>query len=316
MANKEKSSSSISSHEDPSNPLFLHHSDHPGVILVSQPLTEDNYNTWSRAMIMALSAKNKIGFIDGSIKHPGDASAAESQHWNRCNDMVKSWLLNSISKEISLSVIYCKLASEIWADLKERLSQVNGPYIFQVEKEIHNLVQDTMSIATYYTKLKALWDELDALCSIPTCSCGSMKAVIQYQQSHKTMKFLMGLNESYSATRGQILLMDPLPNVNKSYSLVLQDERQHAVSSNQTIAPEATELAAKMNSRERKEYKDVEKRKDGKRERPKCDHCGWVGHTVDKCYHIHGFPPDHRNRKGNSKPSANQTSSLAVDCKE
>lgn len=192
----------------------------------------------------------------------------------------------------------------------------NGSYIFQVEKEIHNLVQDTISIATYYTKLKGLWDELDALCPIPTCSCGSMKAVIQYQQSHKTMKFLMGLNESYSATRGQILLMDPLPNVNKSYSLVLQDERQHAVSSNQTIAPEATELAAKMNSRERKEYKDVEKRKDEKHERPKCDHCRWVGYTIDKCYHIHGFPPDHRNRKGNSKPSANQTSSLAVDCKE
>ena len=149
MANKEKASSSISSHEDPSNPLFLHHSDHPGVILVSQPLTEDNYNTWSCAMIMALSAKNKIGFINGSIKHPGDASATESQHWNRCNDMVKSWLLNSISKEISLSVIYCKHASEIWANLKERLSQVNGPYIFQVEKEIHNLVQDTMSIATH-----------------------------------------------------------------------------------------------------------------------------------------------------------------------
>ena len=135
MANKEKASSSISSYEDPSNPLFLYHSDHPGVILVSYPLTEDNYNTWSHAMIMASSAKNKIEFIDGSIKHPEDASVAESQHWNRCNDMVKSWMLNSISKEISLSVIYCKLASEIWADLKERLSQVNGPYIFQVEKK-------------------------------------------------------------------------------------------------------------------------------------------------------------------------------------
>ena len=132
-------------------------------------------------MIMELSAKNKIRFIDGSIKQLGDALATESQQWNRCNDMVKSWLLNSISKELSLSVIYCKLASEIWVDLKERLSQVNGPYIFQVEKEIHNLVQDTISTATYYTKLKALWDELYALCLIPTCSCGSMKAVIHYQ---------------------------------------------------------------------------------------------------------------------------------------
>lgn len=73
-------------------------------------------------MIMELSAKNKIRFIDGSIKQLGDALATESQQWNRCNDMVKSWLLNSISKELSLSVIYCKLASEIWVDLKERLS--------------------------------------------------------------------------------------------------------------------------------------------------------------------------------------------------
>lgn len=86
--------------------------------------------------------------------------------------------------------------------------------------------------------------------------------------------------------------MDPLPNVNKSYSLVLQDERQRAVSSNQTITPEVVALAAKMNSQERKEYKDVEKRKDEKHECPKCDHCGWVGYTIDKCYHIHGFPPD------------------------
>ncbi|KAK9187659.1 hypothetical protein WN944_019057 [Citrus x changshan-huyou] len=69
--------------------------------------------------------------------------------------------------------------------------------------------------------------------------------------------------------------MDPLPNVNKSYSLVLQDERQRAISSNQTITPEVVALAAKMNSQERKEYKDVEKRKDEKHERPKCDHCGW-----------------------------------------
>lgn len=39
------------------------------------------------------------------------------------------------------------------------------------------------------------------------------------------MSFLMGLNESYAQTRSQILLMDPIPSVNKIFSLIIQEER-------------------------------------------------------------------------------------------
>lgn len=53
-----------------------------------------------------------------------------------------------------------------------------------------------MIISAYYTKSKGLWDERDALCFVPTCTCGIMKEVLQFQQSQKTMKFLMGLNEA------------------------------------------------------------------------------------------------------------------------
>ena len=55
---------------DPSNPLFLHNGDNPGIILVPQPLTGENYSTWSRSMLIALSAKNKPCFIDGSLSKP------------------------------------------------------------------------------------------------------------------------------------------------------------------------------------------------------------------------------------------------------
>lgn len=82
-----------------------------------------------------------------------------------------------------------------------------------------------MTIGTYYTKLKCPWDERDALCRIPTCTCATMKEILQFQQNQKTMKFLMALNEVYDAVRGQIFLMDPLPTVNKVYSLILQDEK-------------------------------------------------------------------------------------------
>ncbi|KAJ1405239.1 Gag-polypeptide of LTR copia-type [Sesbania bispinosa] len=56
--------------QDPTNPLFFHHSDGPGLVLTSQPLDPKNYTTWSRAMHVALSVKNKLSFIGGSLPKP------------------------------------------------------------------------------------------------------------------------------------------------------------------------------------------------------------------------------------------------------
>lgn len=70
-------------HIDPSdvdaelNPFLLHHSFGPTNVLVTQSLTcANNYVSWSRPMLMALSSKNKSGFIDGTIKKPNCTSTA------------------------------------------------------------------------------------------------------------------------------------------------------------------------------------------------------------------------------------------------
>ncbi|KAM1344866.1 hypothetical protein TB2_033781 [Malus domestica] len=90
---------------NPNHPLFLHHSDQPGAILVPQPLMEDNYSTWVQSMSMALIVKNKLGLVNGTIKEPSSNNPEELQQWNRCNNLVKTWLLGSMSKEISGSVL-------------------------------------------------------------------------------------------------------------------------------------------------------------------------------------------------------------------
>lgn len=122
--------------EDPSSPYYLHHGDSPGSVLVSQVLTGDNYNTWSRSVMMALIAKNKIRFIDGSLSSPPPSSEVMYHAWTRSNNMVLSWLLNSISKDIAASVLYTNTAEEMWLDFKERFSQKNGPRIFRLQKAI------------------------------------------------------------------------------------------------------------------------------------------------------------------------------------
>ena len=116
---------------DSSNPLFLHNGDHPGMVLVSHVLTGPNYNNWSRAMTMALNAKNKLWFVDGSVPTLTTEYALYSSG-SRCNSMPTSWILNSVSKDIADSLLYLDSARAVWVDLHDRFRQSNAPRIFKI----------------------------------------------------------------------------------------------------------------------------------------------------------------------------------------
>jgi hypothetical protein len=138
MTNNE-TSSNLEAHTDfsrgnLSNPYFTHHSDHPGLVLISKPLNGDNYSTWKRAMTLALNSKNKLSFVNGSIKAPSEETDPEGYAaWSRCNDMVHSWIINTLNPEISDSVIYYSTAHEVWEDLHDRFSQSNAPRMFEIQ---------------------------------------------------------------------------------------------------------------------------------------------------------------------------------------
>jgi hypothetical protein len=52
---------------DNQSPYYLHNGDHHGLLLVSQILIGDDFQTWSRFMLIVLEAKNMVGFVDGTI---------------------------------------------------------------------------------------------------------------------------------------------------------------------------------------------------------------------------------------------------------
>ena len=57
------------------------------------------------------------------------------------------------------------------------------------------------------------------------------------QQQEYAMQFLMGLNESYAQIRAQILMMTHLPSLLKVFSLVIQGEQKHSISSSLNSDP-------------------------------------------------------------------------------
>ncbi|KAL3519890.1 hypothetical protein ACH5RR_018039 [Cinchona calisaya] len=112
------------------------------MMLVSKPLEGYNYGRWSRAMSISLSAKNKIGFVNGSVKAP-TSSDTKFHIWQRCNDMVLSWILNAIHPDLAGSVIYDEMARKFGKTLKRGFHKEMIPEFFRFDKKLLNTNRDT-----------------------------------------------------------------------------------------------------------------------------------------------------------------------------
>jgi len=179
-------------------------------------------------MKVALSVKNKTAFIDGTLSKP-EEKAPTYAAWTCANNIVISWLYNSVSKEIITSILFVNTAKEIWDDLKTRFSRKNGPRIFQLKCQLMPLQQGTNDISMYYTKLKSIWEELSGYKPTFPCTCGGVQQLQTHNESKYVMSFLMGLNDSFSQIRSQILFSDPLPSIGNIFSLILQEKTQRKI---------------------------------------------------------------------------------------
>lgn len=113
------STHSIALIDDRTPPYYLHHFGSPSFVLVSQVLIRDNYDSRSQAMQIALSVKNKIGFIDGSLGKP-ISSDPNYGVWMRNNKLVILCILNPFSNEISTCMMFTKTVIDICKDLQDR----------------------------------------------------------------------------------------------------------------------------------------------------------------------------------------------------
>lgn len=103
-------------------------------------------------------------------------------------------------------------------------------------------------------------------------------------------KFLMGLNESFEHTRRYILMLKPIPTIEEAFNIVTQDERHKLIKPSSVIDQKPSYNPLKAN------------------QKPVCTHCGKLGHTIQKCFKLHGFPLGYRTNSS-YKPRTQQSSS-------
>ncbi|XP_048494780.1 uncharacterized protein LOC125494928 [Beta vulgaris subsp. vulgaris] len=280
------------------DPFYITSSDQTASKLVSINLNGSNYISWKRNVRRALIAKNKIGFIEGTLVKP-DESHKDYNRWMRCDYLVICWLMNSMNEEIGENFTFVDSSAQLWHEIGECYGQSNGPHIYQLKRELDNLKQENQSIMMYYGKLKRFWDELQNLRSLPTCTCGVLlkcscnflKRLSEFDSEEKLMQFLLGLNSGFDNAISNILAMDPLPSISRAFYLAQQMEKQKEVSS-MNASPGSHEVSAFAVQQKQHSYAKNSYKKDWRKEKLErmCDYCKKQGHTRDVCFKLKGFP--------------------------
>ena len=248
-------------------------------------------------MKISLEAKNKLSFVDGSMPRLS-VDDRLFKIWSRCNSMVKSWILNVVSKEIYDSILYYQDAAEMWDDLFRRFKVNNLPRKYQLEQAVMTLKQGDLDLSTYFTKKKTLWEQLANTKSsaVKKCNCDQVQELLEDVETSRIIQFLMGLNDNFNNVRGQILNMKPRPALNDIYNMLDQDESQRMLGATQKMIPSLTAFQTQTPLMEPNPVLLTH----GNYQKPKYSHCSHIGHTDDKCYKVHGYPPGHPPAKKNN----------------
>ncbi|XP_015950362.1 uncharacterized protein LOC107475244 [Arachis duranensis] len=131
-----------------------------------------------------------------------------------------------------------------------------------------------------------------------------------YQEDTNIVRLLKGLNDQFAVVKSQIMLMKPLPTVDATFSLLLQQERQNAyiiegkalITMGDTRANQGFNPQINMATRGGRSLRARGGRLNGRGGRgqtyKQCVFCGKSGHTEDVCYKKHGYPPHMRSGSG------------------
>ncbi|KAK3012177.1 hypothetical protein RJ639_010476 [Escallonia herrerae] len=270
------------------SPYDLTTNDNPGIIITQVQLKGENNDEWARSIWTALRARKKFGFIARTIKRP-DENSSDLEDWWTINSLLVSWIRKTIEPTLRSTISHMEVAHDLWTYIKEQFFVVNGPRIQQLKTELADCKQKSLTIVNYYGKLKMIWDELANFEQIPTCKCGKctcdLESVLEKKrEEEKVHQFLMCLDETiYGTVRSNLIAQDPLPNLNRVYSTLIQDERVKTIASGKEERGKAMAFAAQSMAayRSRGEWKD---------KNMVCSNCKRSGHESENCFLLIGYP--------------------------
>ena len=184
-----------------------------------------NYFAWAFQFQIFVKGKELWGHIDGTDPAPNSEKEKEKYvKWEVKDAQIMSWILGSVEPSM-LNLRPYKTSREMWEYLKKINNQINIAQRFQLELELGQLSQGSMSIQVFYSSFGNIWaDYTDIVyASVPP------EGLIAIQSVHETSKhdqFLMKLRGEFEAIRSNLMNREPVPLLDICVGVLLREEQQ------------------------------------------------------------------------------------------
>ncbi|KAL9293163.1 putative RNA-directed DNA polymerase [Arabidopsis thaliana] len=284
-------------------PYDLTSGDNPGTVISKPLLRGPNYDEWANNICLALKARKKFGFVDGSIPQPPDDDP-DFEDWIANNALLVSWIKLTIEEKLSSSLSHINDSHELWTHIQKRFGVKNGQRVQRLKTELANCRQRGLAIEAYYGKLTQLWGSLADYQKAKT-----MEEVRKEREEDKLHQFLMGLDDTiYGAVKSNLLSRVPLPSLEDAYNALTLDEESKNLSRTHEERSDGVSFAVQTNS--------SRNFSDNRGSSVSCTICGRTGHIADNCFKKIGYPDwwehnpksNSRNKNGNNSNKGNSTS--------
>uniref|UniRef100_A0A803P2J3 Retrotransposon Copia-like N-terminal domain-containing protein n=1 Tax=Cannabis sativa TaxID=3483 RepID=A0A803P2J3_CANSA len=129
-------------------------------------LDRHNYSYWRSLIIPLVRAHGLEGILRGTTPRPEPLLAGTNtmnpgfNHWIRCDALLMSWLMNSLSEAMLGHVLHCESAADIWTVFASLFATQSKARQLQLHLSIQNTKKGSLSIDEYILKMKNLVDSL------------------------------------------------------------------------------------------------------------------------------------------------------------
>ncbi|GJV52687.1 ribonuclease H-like domain-containing protein [Tanacetum coccineum] len=194
---------------DDGNPLHVQNSDNSSSVIIRfKLLGTEIYRIWSGAMKLALQARNKYCFVDGScLKESYATSDVLSAQWDRCNAMVLTWIMNVVSQDIYMGSREFDALTKLPKSSYDVKCSCDAGKELGLHQQLMKLMQFLMGLDDYYQPVRS-----SLLTRDPLHEVKDAYNVISREESHRGVPESSGVTESKGTSSN--VNKGPNPNLN------------------------------------------------------------------------------------------------------
>ena len=297
------SDTSITSTSKSTTPLMANPSITGCTIITTEKLKGSNYSTWAADVELWFMGQ---GYKDHLTTKPDDTMTDPSK-WERIDAQLCSMLWQTIDSSLKQIFRPHKTCFSVWEQAKALYTN-DISRVYAVCSDLMSLIAPRkldMPMSSYLGRIQGVLSDFNEL--LPPA------ATQQEQLSQRGTFFMLlalfGLPAEYSTIRDQILASPTIPTLSQAFSRLLRlpDESK---SSSETIVVDSSALASQSSQRGGRGRGRGRGGYNGNKNRPYCDYCKKVGHTEDRCWLLHGRPPQQVANIVQSEPCASSEPTL------